>query len=408
MNEAAEVSTPLIGSPVGVLMVLSAVAAIFFFLEQVVKKKEAAGQIKFNIFNFFPPLLFIYILPLIFSNTGVIPNNSPVYDFMSYAILPLFLVMLMLDVNVGGAIKVMGKGIFVMLFGTLGVMIGAPLAYAIVGGFLEPDMWKGFGTLAGSWIGGTGNMAAVAEGLQTPPSAFGLAALADNIVYIVWLPIMLGSKLLAKRFNKFTGVSEERVAEMEKAANEIKRDKGRQAMRHVLYLLAVGFAATWLAGQLAEVFPEVEPVLTASTWRILLVTTFALALSFTPAKNIPGSHEIAMALIYLFVANMGARAHVSEVLGQAPLFIVGAYIWVFVHGGFCLLGAKIFKVDVHSAAIASAANIGGAASAPVVAAYHKESLVPVSILMALIGYAIGTYAAFATAQFCYWVSTIYF
>jgi len=113
-----------------------------------------------------------------------------------------------------------------------------------------------------------------------------------------------------------------------------------------------------------------------------------------------------MALIYLFVANMGARAHVDQILGQAPWFILGAYIWVFIHGAFCMLGAKIFKVDVHTAAIASAANIGGAASAPIVAAYHKTELVPASILMALIGYAIGTYAAFGTAQLCFWVSTM--
>jgi len=356
------------------------------------------------------------MIPLLLSNFeilpavdfNIIPNDSPVYGFMGSAVLPLFLVMLMLGVDVGGAIRVMGKGIFVMLFGTLGVMIGAPIAVAIVGGFLEPDTWKGFGALAGSWIGGTANMAAVADGIHTSPSAFGLAALADNIVYIVWLPIMLTSKRLAKSFNKFTGVSEKRLQRMEEAAQEVGQDKGRIEMRHILYLLGIGFAVTYIAGELAGIFPTVAPVLTESTWRILLITTFALAMSFTPAKSIPGSHSLGMALVYLFVANMGARAQVSEILGQAPWFILGAYIWVFIHGAFCLLGARIFRVDVHSAAIASAANIGGAASAPVVAAYHKESLVPVSILMALIGYAIGTYAAFATAQLCYLVSTIYF
>ena len=90
--------------------------------------------------------------------------------------------------------------------------------------------------------------------------------------------------------------------------------------------------------------------------------------------------------------------------GQAVPFVLGAFIWITIHGAFCLLGARIFKVDVHTAAIASAANNGGAASAPVVAAYHDERLVPVSILMALIGYAIGTYAGWATAWLCYFVS----
>jgi uncharacterized membrane protein len=393
------IKLPLIHSNIGVLMVLALVCAIFFFLE----KKTG-----WKLFNSFPPLLFIYLTPMLLSNTGIIPYKSDVYSFMSYAVLPLFLTVMMLDVNVGGAIKVMGKGIFVMLFGTLGVMIGAPIAYALVAGQLNPEVWKGFGALAGSWIGGTGNMAAVAEGLGTSGSDYGLAALADNIVYLIWLPIMLNSKKLSGWFNRFTGADVDRVKKMEAAANEIARDKGRMQMRHILYLLAIGFAVTFLAGQIANLLPEVKPILSTKTWQILIVTTLALTCSLTPAKNIPGSHPLAMALIYLFVANMGAKAHVTQILGQAPWFILGAYIWVFIHGAFCLLGAKIFKVDVHTAAISSAANIGGAASAPVVAAYHKESLVPVSILMALIGYAIGTYAAFGTAQLCYWVSTIYF
>ena len=117
-------------------------------------------------------------------------------------------------------------------------------------------------------------------------------------------------------------------------------------------------------------------------------------------KRIPGSHDVAMAFVYLFVARMGAVADLTGVAGQAVPFLVGALIWIFIHGGFCLLGAKLFRVDVHTVAIASAANIGGAASAPIVAAHHKESLVPASILMALIGYAVGNYAAYLTAVLC--------
>ena len=392
-----EIPTAIISSPVGVLMVLSAICGFFFWLEK---------KTRWSLFNSFPPLLFIYMIPLILSNVGVIPNKSPVYDFMSAVVLPLFLVMLMLDVDVGGAIRVMGKGIFVMLFGTLGVVIGAPIGYGIVAGTLPPEAWTGFGALAGSWIGGTANMAAVAESVHTPPSMFGLAALADNIVYIIWLPIMLNSKKLAGWFNRFTNVPEDRLRLMEQAAKEITQDKGKVEMRHYLYLLAIGFTVAFIAGELSVYFPVVKPVLTGNTWKILLITSLALVASFTPAKKIPGSHNLAMALVYLFVANIGAKAEVGRMLGQAPWFIVGAYIWVFIHGGFCLLGAKIFRVDVHTVAISSAANIGGAASAPIVAAYHKASLVPVSILMALIGYGIGTYAALLAAFLCSQVSII--
>lgn len=384
----------LIDSPVGIMAILSGVASIFFYLEK---------RTGWRFFNYFPPLLFIYILPLVFSNTGVIPGKSEVYNWMGEVILPLFLTAMLLDVDVRSAFKVMGKGIFVMLLGTVGVIIGAPVGYFFVKGGLNPEAWKGFGALAGSWIGGTGNMAAVSQGLKTSGADFGLAVLSDNLVYIIWLPIMLASKNIAGWFHRFTGVSKQRLEEIQSGASAFNVNKGKLEMRHILYLLFLGLACNWLASTVAPVLPIFHPIFTTGTWKILLITTIALSLSFTPARKIPGTHPLAMALIYLFVANMGARAQIEGLAGQAPWFLLGAYIWIFVHGIFILAGAKIFKIDVHTTAIASAANIGGAASAPIVAAYHNQSLVPVSILMALIGYAIGNYGALAAAWLCFLV-----
>ncbi len=387
--------TALITSPHGILMVLAGVTSFFFLLEK---------RTGWKLFNYFPPLLFIYLIPLVMSNTGFITNDSPVYSWMSGTILPMFLVIMLLDVDIIPAVRVMGRGIFVMLLGTLGVIIGAPIGYWVVKSHLGPEAWKGFGALAGSWIGGTGNMAAVSEGLGTSPTDFGLAAIADNFVYIIWLPIMLGSKNIAKWFHRFTRVDEKRVERLKQASSELIRDKGRMEMRHLLYLIFLGLFIAWIAGLISQQLPEVKPILTASAWKILLITTLGLILSTTPARKIPGSHPVAMALVYLFVANMGARAHVQDLAGQAPWFLLGAYVWIFIHGAFCLLGARLFRVDVHSTAIASAANIGGAASAPIVAAYHNENLVPVSILMALLGYAIGNYGAYAAAWLLHLVS----
>ena len=136
--------------------------------------------------------------------------------------------------------------------------------------------------------------------------------------------------------------------------------------------------------------PAVEPYLTASAWKILLITSLGLALSFTRASCIPGSHALAMALVYLFVSRMGAATDLAKAVEQAVPFIAGATLWIFIHGAFCVFGAWFLKVDIHTAAIASAANIGGAASASIVATHHQESLVPAAILMALLGYAVGT------------------
>lgn len=385
----------MVTAPAAILAVLAGVAALFFWIEAVTRWK---------LFNFIPPLLFIYATPLVLSNTGVLPTQSRAYEVLSQYGLPVFITLLLLSVDVAAAVRIMGKGVFVMLLGTAGVIVGAPIGYFVVHRWLSPEAWKGFGALAGSWIGGTGNMAAVAGGLQTSPDVFGLAVLADNVVYVVWLPLLLASKGLADRFNRWARVKADRIERMEAAAAAQAAAKSDQPllMRHLLYLAALALSATAIGSWIASMLPVIEPILSTSTWRVLLVTTIGIALSFTPAKRIPRSHEIAMAIVYIFVAGMGARASL-EGFAEAPAFLLGAFIWIFIHGLFCLFGAWLFRVDVHSAAIASAANIGGAASAPVVAAYHRESLVPASILMALIGYALGNYGAFIAARLCYWV-----
>jgi uncharacterized membrane protein len=200
-------------------------------------------------------------------------------------------------------------------------------------------------------------------------------------------------------------VNNKRIRMLETMRTETEQKRESVKMRHFLYLLLLGLLCTWIAQYLSGHLPELKPVLTASSWKILLITTMGLLLSLTPARNIPASHELAMALVYIFVANMGAKADISGLSASAGWFILACYIWIAVHGTFCVLGAFLLKVDIHSTAIASAANIGGAASAPVVAAHHNEKLVPASILMALIGYAIGNYGALLAAWLCYLLSS---
>lgn len=386
----------LIDSPVGVLAVLCAVAAFWFAFKQ---------WSRWKLFQYVPPLLFIYVTPVILNNVFIIPQESTVYDGLSSYGLPAFIVLMLIKVNVPAAVRIMGKGVLVMLMGTAGVMLGGVISYIVVHQWLEPDAWKGFGSLAGSWIGGTGNMAAATAMLDTPPEQFGLAVLADNVIYLVWLPLLLASRNFADRFNRWAKVPAERLAMMDTAAEQVEQEERVPEMRDYIYLGAIAIAITWIAGALADILfawtqraaSGLQEMLTVSTWRILLITTIALSLSVTRISRLPNATALGTALIYVFVAGMGARASI-EGFGQAPAFLLGAFIWIFIHGAFCLAGARLFRVDVHSAAIASAANIGAAASAPIVAAFHRPSLVPVSILMALIGYALGNYLAPLTAH----------
>lgn len=381
-----------ITSTPGVLAALLGVCAFWFALEQ---------RTRWRVFEYLPPLIFIYATPVVLTNGGLLAAESPVYDAVRRLLLPMMLVLLLLKVDVRAAFRVMGSGVFVMLFGTLGVMVGAVLSFLVVRGGLGPQGWKAFGTLAGSWIGGTGQMAAVAEMIDTPGREFGMAVFADNAVYMLWLPLLLASRGLAPAFARLTRVSPDRLRLMEEAARTAVRDERAPGYRDYLYLLCIAAAVTAVSTWLGDRLPTGE-VVSAGTWKILLVSTIGVALSFTTLARIPGSHDLAMAFVYVFVARMGAVAHFGDgsSLGQFAVFLGGAFLWIAVHGAFCLAGARIFRVDVHTAAIASAANIGGAASAPIVASYHNESLVPVSILMALIGYAVGTHAAWLTALAC--------
>ncbi|MBT8136202.1 MAG: DUF819 family protein [Gammaproteobacteria bacterium] len=398
-------NTPLIESPAGVMTVLIAVVGFWFWLEKATRWK---------VFNYLPPLIFIYATPVFLSNLGLIPFKNGAYDFLRTYGLPLFIVLMLIKVDVVGAVRIMGKGVFVMLIGSIGVVLGGVVAYTLgqllttPDGFvlkfpLPEDSWKAFGTLSGSWIGGTGNMTAAHAALDGTGEHMTMAAAADQLVYLVWLPILLGSKAFAERFNRWARVSPDRIAMMDQAAAELDHSEDAPTMTSLLYLALLALAITWVSMALSDKLPPVylagAQVISASTWLILLVTTFALVASTTPARSLPAAHPIAMAIIYVYVARIGATMDLSNAsLESIGAFALMAYVWIFIHGAFVLAAAWFFRVDVHTLAIASAANIGGAASAPIVAAHHRESLVPASILMAMIGYALGNYLAILTGR----------
>jgi uncharacterized membrane protein len=399
MNDA------LISTPVGVMAVLVAVVSFWFWLE---KKSN------WKIFNFLPPLIFIYATPVLLSNTGLIPFESAAYDFLRMYGLPVFICLMLINVDVLGAVRIMGKGVFVMLIGSVGVVLGGFIAYTLGQSITTPegfplqfplpeDSWKAFGTLSGSWIGGTGNMTAAHAALEGTGEHMTMAAAADQMVYLIWLPLLLGSKAFAARFNRWMRVPANRIEMMDRAAANFTRSERAPSMISLLYLALIALGFTWISLELSEILPPVmlggATVISASTWVILLITTLALIASATPASKLPAAHPIAMAIIYVYVARIGATMDLSSAsLETMGAFVLMAYVWIAIHGMFILFGAWLFRVDVHTLAIASAANIGGAASAPIVAAHHRESLVPASILMAMIGYALGNYLAILTGR----------
>ncbi len=403
-----------------ILAVLTGICAFYFWLERATR---------WRLFQYVPPLVFIYLTPVVLANSGhvltllqgevpggaatstipnFLPTKSPVYDTISEYGLPMMLVLMLVNVDVGRAVRVVGKGVVVLLAGSLGVVVGAVAGYAIMRNWLGPDAWKAYGALTGSWVGGTGNLFAVGDALQADGTTIGLAVLADTTILLVWLPLLLASKKVAGRFADFARVDAERVARLDQALLDETESVEASNYQEYLLLFFAAFAVTaisqgvvaWISGELAE-RELVWPVqFSAGTCKILLITTLGILLSFTRLRSISASRHLGLALVFIFMAQTGASANLAEAAQQAIPFVAGAAICITIHGLFCFAAAKFLRVDIHTAAIASAANIGGIATASCVAAHHKESMMPAAVLLALLGYAIGNYAGLLTAAIC--------
>jgi len=376
---------------IGVMAVITMIPVFFIWLERTTRWK---------IFDFLPAIIWIFLTPIFLSHYGVIPRESPIYGSFKEFAVPLFIVLMLLDINILEALKVAWRGAGVLVFGALGIVTGATAAFALMRPGLPPGSWAGFGALAGSWIGGTGNLAAVAESLNTPPEMVGMVVLVDNLVYLVYFPIILTCKRWATAFNRFSRVSPDQMRQAAASIGAVERKTHEVHFRDILVLLGFGFTAILAARSLAGHMPEWAPVFTESTWAILLVTTFGVILSATPLKNVPGTEPVSMTFVYVYMTMIGAGADLSSIGGAQWLLAAGAFC-IVVHFAFILLGARLFRVDVSMAAVASVAAVGGAASAPVAAGYHREELVPVSIMLALLGYGLGNYLGVATAWLCH-------
>ena len=395
-----------------VMFVLVAVPAFWFFAEH---------RTGWRLWSFLPPLLWIYATPLLLRLAGLLPEESPVYAGLRTYLLPVFITLLVMTIDLKAVVGSLGRGLPVLLVSTLCVIVGAPLGYLAVSPWLGPEAWTGYGALAGSWIGGTANLAAMERALGTPADQMGLAILADQTVFLLWLPLLIVSARYAGAFNRWVDArpvpalapeapsdgeprdshflppseTAEQRPEPEKSCHPpvpAKQYLAVPPMLDLLLMLTAALANVALAAWIAARLPELPPFITGSTWLVLLVTTGAVLLALTPIRRSRQAEVTGTAVLYVFVANMGASASIAG-LAQAPAFVAGAFVWLAASALLMVIAAKLMRTDLRLAAVAAIANIGGAASAPVVAAAHHRNLVPVAILMAMLCYAIGNYGA---------------
>lgn len=374
--------------PMSVFAFLATLVAVIFWLSGV----KRFGKF----FEFVPPVIFVYFVPMLATTAGLTPAASPAYDWTTRYFLPLALFLLMISIDLKSVAKLGPVALFMVVAGTTGIIIGGPIALLLFGHFLPADSWKGFAALSGSWIGGTANMVAVAESVGTPESAFGPIIVVDTVVGYGWMGVLLFFSVWQKKFDSFIGAKTKAIEETNTRLAEMDRDRHPTTVKDASFLIGIGMGAAVLSVNLGAAIPPLgDPtIISATTWAVLIIVTGGLLLSFTPLREFEkvGASQLGYTALYLLLAGIGAQADLKAVL-QAPVYLLAGFVWISIHVAILLLAARIVRAPLFFVATGSMANIGGAASAPVVAGVYHPAMAPVGLLMAVVGYVFGIYGA---------------
>jgi uncharacterized membrane protein len=384
--------TALLNDPMVVFAYLASVLGLVFWLSSRPRFEK--------VFRVTPPVIYAYFIPTISTTLGILPQASPVYDWMVRYLLPLALLLLMITVDLRSVAKLGGMALIMVVAGTLGIMLGGPTALLVFGAFLPEDAWMGFAALSGSWIGGTANMVAIAESVGTPDAMLGPIIVVDTVVGYGWMGVLLF-------FSGWQVWYDQRTRARTSALEETNRRLAlAQAHLHPVTLpwlaaiLGLGFAGAVAAVTLGDHMPALgDPtIISQTTWAVLLVVTVGLALSFTPLFKLEehGASRVGYLALYLLLTAIGARADLRAVL-DAPAFFFAGVLWILVHITVLLIIGRLIRAPLFFVATGSMANVGGPVSAPIVAGVYHPALAPVGLLMAVVGYVLGIYAGLGTA-----------
>ena len=365
-------------------------------------------------YTYVPSVLLCYFVPGILNSLNIISSeDSNLYYVASRYLLPASLILFTIGIDLK-AIARLGKKAVIMFFaGTIGIILGGPLAIIIVSTFSPetvggagPDaVWRGLTTVAGSWIGGGANQAAMKEVFEVGDSIFPAVLAVDIIMANIWLAFLLYGSGRSERIDQFFRADSSAIKDVQKriedyAASIMKIPKASDLMLILGLAFVINVFSHWCANGVApflqENYPALEKFSLTSTffWIVVIATGLGLGLSFTKARSLEGvgASRMATVLLYVLIATIGMEMDLTAVVKSPGLFMVGA-IWIMVHVVILLLVAKLIKAPFFFVAVGSQANVGGAASAPVVAAAFSPSLAPVGVLLAVLGYFVGTYGA---------------
>jgi len=398
------------------------VLGILFFLLAFVFVTSGSNR-KFwkGFYTYFPPLLACYFLPAILNSLGIISGeSSQLYFVASRYLLPASLVLLCLGIDFKGILNLGPKSLIMFFSATLGIVLGGPVAVGIVA-YVAPSLldtgeeeaWRGLATVAGSWIGGGANQTAMKEIYKASDNLFASMIVVDVVVANIWMGFLLYGATISQKVDAWLKADSSAIEDLKKRVAEYRSGIMKiPTLSDTLVVLAIGFGGTAAAhvgsdlmtpfmSRFSETLRAInlDSLTSGFFWLIVFATTLGLALSFTSLKKAEGSgaSRFGSVFIYVLVATIGMKMDIIAIFDNLGLFAVGI-IWMLVHVSVLMITAKIIRAPFFFVAVGSQANVGGAASAPVVASAFDSSLAPVGVLMAVLGYALGTYGAIVCAQ----------
>jgi uncharacterized membrane protein len=346
-------------------------------------------------------------------------GHSQLYFVASRYLLPASLILFCIGIDFKGILNLGPKALIMFFAATLGIIMGGPIAVLICS-YVAPDvisvtpdeLWRGLSTVAGSWIGGGANQTAMKEIFEVADNLFGTMIVVDVVVANIWMGFLLFGASISGRLDKWLKADNSAIEDLKNRVSDYRASIEKVPSTFNLFILmGVAFGGVALSHWGSDVITPfmnryseglnrlgLNSLMSGFFWLIVISTTIGLTLSFTKAKRLEGvgASKWGSVFIYVLVATIGMKMNLGEVLDNLGLFLIGI-IWMLVHVGILLLVSKIIKAPFFFVAVGSQANVGGAASAPIVAAAFNPSLAPVGVLMAVLGYALGTYGALICA-----------
>ena len=352
-----------------------------------------------RIFEILPSIVIIYAFVMLLSSFGLLAKTKSIndtYTTFKDALLPAMIFLMLLDADMRSISKLGKKMIFTFLLATLSIIIGFVVSFGIFHDLLASNAWMGFAALCGSWIGGTGNMIAIQGALNVPSDLMGNIIITDSVNYTFWVMLLLALVPFAAKFNIWSNADTSIIDKISTKLDNSEKQKTEISSASIILLLGISLCINIMSDAIASYLPTTK-FLSHYTWVVLITTLFGIFTAMTPLSKVGGSNLISSIMLYMLVALIASTADFSE-MSQAPIFILAGSIVLVTHLLLMIIFAKVFKLDLFSIGVASLANIGGVASAPILASAYSKALIPIGVLMALMGYILGTGGGLMTGK----------